>query len=171
MKIGFLGALAAAMCASSALGCPIAELKKVADDHLDRLPASAEHEPEGNAEAPDGGGGAWQMFQGENGKPHSIVFTYLGESGQMKVRMSFLNRRDFVAVETEIDYEQPVFGPDATGRFKIKPLQYYFFCDGQLQLPAGTPDAAKIEERASYWKKRITESTGLLKQEFERIPN
>jgi len=170
MRAMFFVALAAALQVHSASACSIDELKKIASDPLDRLPSGIMHEPDVNNGEGDVGG-MWQMFEGENGTPHSIVLTYLRETGQLKVRMSFLNRRDFVVVATDIRYDEPTFAPNRKEGFKVNPPQYYFFCDNQLVLPPGVSDAAKMTESANIWKKDIAESAGLLKQEFERIPN
>ena len=84
--------------------------------------------------------------------------------------MSFLNRRDFVVVHTRIEYNKPYLGPGGDGTFKIEPPEYYFFCAGQFQIPAGTPEGTKAAEKANVWKNTMSESTGLLKQEFDLIP-
>jgi len=162
-------ALAAALHVPPVFACSVDELKKVAEDQLDRLPSSMVHEPEArNGES--NASAMWQMFEGQSGTPHSFVFTYFGHIGQTKVRLSFLNRRDFVIVETKIGYAEPVTAENRSGKFKVEAPQFYFFCDGRLKLPPGTPDAAEITEKTNAWRKELTEGAGLLKQEFARIP-
>lgn len=161
-------ALITAMHVSSAFGCSIDALKKIAEDHLDRLPASAEHEFVNHDWSSEGG--SWQMFGGESGTPHSIVMKLLGETGQRRLRTSFLNRKDFVIVDTDIDYAGNIADKDWKGDFKVKPPQYYFFCDAKLQIQSNAANSSKFVEEANNWKKLIFEEADMLKSALERIP-
>ncbi len=110
------------------------------------------------------------MIEGESGTPHSIVVTFMGETGQRRIRTSFLSRRDFVIIDTDIDYEGNIADKDWKGNFKVKPPHYYFFCDGKPQIPSNAASATKFMEEANNWKKFIFEEAEMLKPELERIP-
>ncbi len=159
---------ATAMQVQSTFACPIEELRKIADDHLDRLPSNLEREFGEKGEGQDGG--AFQMFEGEGGTPHSLVLTFLGETGQTKVRLSYLNRRDVVVVETEINYDYPDIEGNRSERFKVNSPRYSFFCDDEWQFSTGTSNIPETAERATHWKNYIAKSTGDMRLEFERIP-
>lgn len=163
MRASFLIALVVAAYAPAASACSIDALKKIAADHLDRLPSGAQHDFVDPDEPQTGG--TWQVFEGESGTPHSVVVAWLGESGQTKFKFSFLNRRDFVITEMRIDYDEILA---RNGRFKVRAPRYYFFCDGELQDSAEI--TTEMRDRANHEKKRLFESTGLLKQEIDRVP-
>jgi hypothetical protein len=165
-------ALMALMQVSSALGCSIDEMKKLADDHLERLPSSparafADPDPSTPSE---GGGVSWQIFERASGVPHSIVTEIRHELGQDKIRISFLSRRDFVISETKILYAERVMEKEErTAKYLTGPPNHYFFCDEKLQIPAGMADPGEITRRALYWKEWIFKADEL-KPELQRIP-
>jgi len=161
-------ALAAAMYISPASSCSIDELKKVAAEHLEILPSDEKHSfvrPDWSTE-----GGSWQMFEGGNGTPHSIVVTFMGETGRTKVRISFLNRGDFVISATSIEYAEWITDPNRTGKFKIEPTKHYFFCDSTPLIPPGTENPSEVLKEANRWKTLFFEEADMLKAEIQRVP-
>jgi len=157
-------ALVAAMHIPPAFGCSVDTLKKVSQDMLDHLPSGIQHEFVNEKWSAEGGD--WQMFEGESGTPHSIVVTLMGESGQSKIRISFLNRRDFVITHTSIDYAERITAENRSGNFKVQTPLSYFFCDGELQGPVN----AETAEAANRWKKWFFEEAEMLKPEIQRVP-
>src|SRR5688572_12634988 len=97
-------ALVAGMHTSSALACSIDALKKIADRPLERLPSSREREFAPDDPPTESPGGTWQVFEREDGTPHSILLVIRNELGQDKIRLSFSNRRDYVITVTPIGY-------------------------------------------------------------------
>jgi hypothetical protein len=118
-------------------------------------------------------GGSWQVFNRENATAHSVVVTAMGEFGQTKHRVSFLSRRDFVIVETEIDYFEHVADPNRTDRFKIQPSQYFFFCDNKVQTGDNLPPAEQMKIASDAYKAKdfLFDEIGVMKPILEKLPN
>lgn len=121
-------ALVAGMYTSSALACSIDALKKIADEPLESLPSSREHEFAPDDPPTESPGGSWQVFERENGTPHSILLVIRNEYGQDKIRLSFSNRRDYVITETAIWYLDRIQEEgERTGEYQIGKPHWYFF--------------------------------------------
>jgi hypothetical protein len=166
MRMSLFVVLVAAVPVSSAFGCSIDALQKLSETHLERLPSGVEHDLESVRTTE---GAHWQTFERENATPHSIVATLFGETGQAIIQISFMNRKDFVIVETQIHYAEPIVAQNRSGRFTVDPPIYSFFCDGTLQEPSGAL-SSQARNEANRSKAIFFEATGFLKQELERIP-
>ncbi len=172
MKAIPLIALASAVYASPAFGCSIDMLKKLAEEHLERFPSNAEREfaPPADPRQQDSAGGSWQVFERESGTPHSIVVTDRNELGRQIIRISFLNRRDFVIIETPMLYADRVqTREERTGKFLIGSSESYFFCGGEPEVPLGVPEREQILSKARDLQKSIFEDDEL-KQDLARLP-
>lgn len=163
-------ALLASLPASAAFGCSIDQLKVIAEDHLERFPSGSEREfAVARGEYFEGGGGSWQVFERESGVPHSIVIEMRNQLGKNKLRISFLNRKDFVITEVSILYADRVMEKDdRTGKYIIGSPSTYYFCDGQQQMPADEADG-KTASNGNYWKDWL-EKAHDFKPDLQRIP-
>jgi hypothetical protein len=155
---------------SAACACSVEELRKLLDDHLERLPGGREHEVGSWKFSAEGG--SWQMFERENATPHSIVITYMGETGQAKERISFLNRHDFAIAKTQIDYAQPMYDPKWAGDFKVEPSQLFFFCENKPVAPAdlNAAEEAMLTSEAEKIRHHIFDDLTMLKVVLDRVP-
>lgn len=163
--------LSTVLLVAAAHACSVEELRKLADEPLDRLPYSSDHDIDSWKFSTEGG--SWKMFERESATPHSIVITYLGEFGQVKDRISFLNRHDFVGVTTEIDYTAPIYDKNWSGKFKVKPSEYVYFCGDKVVFPPDLSAEKQVQMAADAqkFKHHIFEELTMLKPELDRVPD
>jgi hypothetical protein len=172
MKALSLIALAIVVYTPSAFGCSVDTLKKIAEEHLERFPSAPERQfaPPTNPRELDGAGGSWQVFERESGVPHSIVVKQRQELGQDIIRVSFLNRHDFIITRTSVLYADSVqTKEERTGKYLIGAATHYFFCEGKPVVPADTKNPDNVIDAAGALQKSIFED-GELKADLARVP-
>lgn len=172
MKAISIVALVAIAYAPPAFGCSVDALTKISEEHLERFPSDPEREfaPPTNPRELEGPGGSWQVFERENGVPHSIVVKQMHELGQDIIRVSFLNRSDFVITRVPVLYAESVqTKEERTGKYLIGSPTHYFFCGGKPEVPADAKNSDNFIAAARRLQKSIFEDKEL-KQDLGRIP-
>ena len=172
MKAISLVSLVAVAYAPSDFGCSVDTLRTISEEHLERFPSNPEREfaPPTNPRELEGPGGSWQVFERENGVPHSIVVKQMHELGQDIIRVSFLNRNDFVITKTPVLYAESVqTKEERTGKYLIGTVTHYFFCEGNPVVPADTKNPDNFIDAARDLQKWIFQDSDL-KPDLARVP-
>lgn len=146
----------AAMTVGSVEACPIEELVQI-----NKEPLRAESRVEVSVTRQQSTeGGQWQIYFRANGTLHSIIRLDLGETGQKELRVSFLDRRNFVVVSTTRYYDAPI-EPLKDVKIESEITKLYFFCDEMVYLPVVTGDemeAARESRETKYLRSLILDA-------------
>ncbi len=130
--------------------CSIASLEKLIVPATAMHPQSAAGEPvnDNRADAPNNSDEPkWSIWDGEFDTPRSVTIRLLSRNGEMIVRVSFLDRHNYVMSETLFDYPDNINVLLEQKRpITVSPgrSRHLFFCADRLQVPSGTStDAAE----------------------------
>jgi len=137
MRVMSLIVLAAAMQMQPVWACSFDDLKKVADERLEYLrPNSGQAFPEETGNTTDGHWDTWQVFEGEQGTPHTLVVTGGNLYALEVVRVSFVNRHDY-AVLTSHSMDGERFDEEITQgkRYLFGGRSVTYYCGDKLQVP------------------------------------
>ena len=111
--------------------CPLVRLARIANEPT----TSMRHKEVPLTQRESTEGGQWDIYLRPDGALYSIIRTDFGETGQRKIRASFLTKDEFVVISTTIQYRVS-FREEYPFKVASTISTLYFFCEDVIYIPA-----------------------------------